>query len=968
MPPEAHPDLEHLFEQVRSQPRVRRRAYLAEISSGDDELRRQLEALLATEEEVSGDWHHPATALGRVIGGYRLLAALGHGGMAEVFLAEDTRLNRRVALKLLPERLTGHPDRVSRFQREARAASALTHPNILTIHDFGEHEGRHFIASEFVDGRTLRELLHAGPVALPEAVTIAIQIADALAAAHEAGIIHRDIKPENVMQRPDGYIKVLDFGLAKLAEASASGEDSGVSPPQPATFATRVGAVLGTVNYMSPEQARGQKVDPRSDLFSLGVVLYELVTGRRPFEGATPSHVLVAILDNEAAPLAALRPETPWELQRIVAKALSKQPEERYATARELASDLKALSQAWPSGAGSTAEKEDRPEKAAVPWRGAAPGRPGTGALDSARPQPASRRRRIWAVAALVATTTVFVVTVGVLRGWFRSGTEPPSAGRDRLEMTRVTTSGDVNAGYISADGKHLAYLVFGLDGPSLRVRDIATGADRQLVPPGPAAYWALAFAPDAQSVYYVTEESNRQVGGTLYRISIAGGAPQALTVNVAQASVTPDGRRLLLRRWQGEPRISVLLSTDLAAGDERLITSGTTSRGLLNFACSPDGTKVAYATFTREGAEMYWDLVEKPLEGGAERVLIAHSAEEIAGLAWLPDSRDLIVSREDKSSGMHQLWYLDGTNGALRRITRDLNNYSTPQVMADGSGLVATQGSRPARIWIGPVADPGRARPIGVGTANYGDLAWMPDGRLVYTQSANGETNLWIMTPDSGAPTQLTRNASANMEPDVSPDGRTIVFLSNRAGGALRLWRMDADGGNPRQLTEHDAGAPHCAPDGKWVVYHRPAPLESTIWKVPIDGGTPVQVLESQGGRPAVSPDGRWLAYQYFDDAMKRNRVAARPLSGDAPVRLFDPQVGYGSIRWTPDGSHLAYISDGKFATILLQPLAGGPPTEYRASSYQVIFGFTLSRDGSQIAYAAGQHLSDLVMLRNFR
>jgi eukaryotic-like serine/threonine-protein kinase len=366
MSPERWQQINQLFYDALARPPAARADFLAQTCGADEELRQEVLTLLVADgkadpliEQPLGAvaaelWSDlPSTAplpalIGAQFGGYQIIQALGRGGMGEVYLAQDHKLNRRVALKLLPTRFTHDPARLHRFRQEARAASALNHPNIVTIFDIGEQDGRHFMATEFVAGQTLRAALQHAHFTSAQVLDIVIQVASALDAAHQAGIIHRDIKPENIMLRPDGYVKILDFGLAKLTEPSSAnsgdvseGETRGSDLP--AGFETRSGMVLGTVNYMSPEQARGQKVDARSDLFSLGIVLYELLTSERPFAGATPNHVLVAILDAEPPPLAEQGVAAPTALQRIVDKALLKEREQRYQAAGELLTDLRAL-------------------------------------------------------------------------------------------------------------------------------------------------------------------------------------------------------------------------------------------------------------------------------------------------------------------------------------------------------------------------------------------------------------------------------------------------------------------------------------------------------------------------------------------------------------------------------------------------------------------------------------------------
>lgn len=332
--------------------------FLMRACAGDEELRKRVKAMLDADEEtdllIDHNAFEAASALlpsaeseiyvDKMIGEYRLIRELGRGGMGVVYLAFDTRLERRVALKLLPARLTNDPERVRRFQREARTASGLNHPNIITIHDFGQVGGRFYIVSEFVEGRTLRDFINKRELTISRIVDVAIQVAGALEAAHDAAIVHRDVKPENIMLRPDGYAKVLDFGLAKLTEPQSGEEEADTKASDGSSaFETHAGAVLGTVNYMSPEQARGQKVDGRSDLFSLGVVLYELISGRRPFGGPTRNHTLVAIMDNEPPPIAERTQEAPERLQEILNRTLAKDRENRFQTAREMIVELEAL-------------------------------------------------------------------------------------------------------------------------------------------------------------------------------------------------------------------------------------------------------------------------------------------------------------------------------------------------------------------------------------------------------------------------------------------------------------------------------------------------------------------------------------------------------------------------------------------------------------------------------------------------
>ncbi len=382
MTPERWKKLDVLFHEALELQEEARAAHLAKVCGGDEQLRAEAERLIAAHERESSFIDSPILAeaaaltddgdespVGRRIGHYKIVSLLGRGGMGEVFLAEDSKLNRKVALKVLPAAFTQHPDRVRRFEREAKAASALNHPNILTIHEIGEADGAHYIVSEFVEGQTLRALIERGRLGISEAMAIAEQVAGALNVAHEAGIIHRDIKPENVMVRPDGLVKVLDFGLAKLTERPAATPEADSQAETIARLSTDPGMVMGTMSYMSPEQARGQKVDHRTDIFSLGVMLYEMIVGRRPFEGATMSDVIAALLTAEPPLLRQRCVEAPAELEQIVKKCLAKDREARYQSAEELLRDLKGVEQELKSGTTAAGVKSRKFNGTPPAWR-----------------------------------------------------------------------------------------------------------------------------------------------------------------------------------------------------------------------------------------------------------------------------------------------------------------------------------------------------------------------------------------------------------------------------------------------------------------------------------------------------------------------------------------------------------------------------------------------------------------------
>jgi len=452
--PESMQELEDLFHEALELEPAPRADFIAQIRSSNPDLGAAVESLIVAHEspehlvdapaveaaaEIIVDTM-PALTAGQVVGRYQIIKPLGKGGMGEVYLASDTKLDRRVALKLLPAEFTNHKERLRRFIQEAKAASSLNHPNIITIHEIGETDGAHFIATEFIDGLTLKQSLALTRMSLPEILDVSIQMGSALQAAHAAGIIHRDIKPENIMLRPDGYVKVLDFGLAKLTEKSGISKAAGSDIDTMVKAETRPGTVMGTVNYMSPEQARGQVMDQRTDVFSFGIVLYEMAAGRPPFAAATSANPLVSILEKEPPPLDEHAPDVPAEFQRIISKALRKDREERYQTIKDLSIDLKSLKEEL-----SFAQKLERSR----PLRSSDSGPAKEAAAESAATVPrvivtapsehsaqnkGKRKSRAILIAPILVVLAGLVIGAVVL--WRRGGSKPTTASAPGVQRT----------------------------------------------------------------------------------------------------------------------------------------------------------------------------------------------------------------------------------------------------------------------------------------------------------------------------------------------------------------------------------------------------------------------------------------------------------------------------------------------------------------------------------------------------
>jgi len=528
--------------------------------------------------------------LGTRLGRYEIRSQLGAGGMGEVYVAEDTVLRRRAAVKVLAGDFTHSEERLHRFEREAYAASSLNHPNIVTIYEIGSEGELHYIATEFVAGESLRDHMRFGHMELGEIIELAIQIASALAAAHQAGIIHRDMKPENVMLRPDGFVKVLDFGLAKLAD-DADFSITDTEAPTQVLLKTEPGRVMGTINYMSPEQARGVEVDSRTDIFSLGVILYEMVARKRPFGGDTKSDVLAAVLMLEPPPLAKFFPEVPVELSRITSKALRKNPDERYQTAKEMLVDLKSVKQEL--------EFEAKTGKAAL-LRAPGEFEPAvvTGANSGAGVSTAGQTEAIPTMSELFInevkrhprrSTLTFSVALLITAGaWglyrlIRLARQPQSF--QTMRLTKLTYAGNVAERQvaISPDGKYVVYVVQDAAQQSLWLRQVATAGSVEVVQPAAVGFSGLTFSRDGNYVYYVIVENKISM---LYQVAVLGGAPRKL-IEDAYGPVTfsPDGERLVFRR----NRSLMLANRDGTA--IKTLTELNGSESWLHPAWSPDGS-----------------------------------------------------------------------------------------------------------------------------------------------------------------------------------------------------------------------------------------------------------------------------------------------------------------------------------------------------------------------------------------
>jgi serine/threonine protein kinase/tricorn protease-like protein len=930
------------------------------------------------------------------VGRYEIRSKIGEGGMGEVYLAEDAELHRNVALKVLPSEVAAHPDRMRRFKQEAQAAAALNHPNIAHIYEIGESDGVHFIALEFVDGSTLRQLIHDLQTDLPKLLRFLQHAAEGLAKAHAAGIIHRDLKPDNIMVTRDGHAKILDFGLAKLIEPQHISQTSpqGISEVATAILQqhSKPGVVLGTVGYMAPEQAQGRvnEIDHRSDIFSFGCILYEAITRRKAFEGTDAIDSLNKIIREQPTPITNFNPDVPYDLQRTVRRCLAKDPEERYQTIKDVAIEIKEVRRELQGRAGidttvppASIARSTNHQGADAAQISAAP----TSLSPTPSKHPSSaeyifdeikRHKTVTSVVVALLALVVAGIGYGIYK-WMAQQSKPAPAFQS-VKLQRLTTSGKASDAAISPDGKWVAHVKSDAGQRSLWLRLVATTSDTQVVPPSQQNYYGITFSKDGDYIYYVLGEPNNPATRTLYQVPVLGGASRKLIENVASpVSLSPDGTRLAFMR--GSPTQSALVVANADGTGERPVAVRKLPNSFSSGgpSWSPDGKRLASLVIVGPSDEAVarTAVVEVQVESGAERPITSEKwpPSDTGPVAWLSDGSGLVVIAIDLSSFSVQLWHISYPGGEVRKITNDLNNYNRLSLTADSSALVTVQTEGEMNLWVAPQGDAGRAKQISSGRGDgSAGLSWMPGGKIVYTSRASGFGDIWSMEQDGKNQKQLTAHARANSYPWATPDGRYIVFTSTRARSTRSIWRMDPDGGNLKQLTEGPGDIfPQSSPDGRWVVFQSTRSGSLRLWKVSIDGGEPVPLTDKWTANPTVSPDGSLIACFYREGQQNATvKVAIIPFAGGDPVKVLDiPNSVHGpaGLRWTPDGRALTYIDTiNGVSNIWSLPLDGSAPKQLTDFKTDQIFWFDFSRDGKNLAVSRGTQTSDVILIKDFK
>ncbi len=906
--------------------------------------------------------------IGQTISHYRITGQLGSGGMGVVYEAQDLDLGRKVALKFLPPQLSRDQNALDRFLLEARTASALNHPNICTIYAVEKvqtegGEAQSFIAMELLEGETLDRRLGAGALPLDRLLDWSIHLADALDAAHAKGIIHRDIKPANVFITPRGQVKVLDFGLAKLARPEIEMETIGATQDSPAPLhLTSPGSTVGTIAYMSPEQARGEELDTRTDLFSLGVVIYQMATGRFPFSGATSAVVFHAILELDPVPVLQLNSALPPKLEEIIEKGLEKDRDLRYQSAADLRGDLKRLKRDTESGrkeagtiSSSAVALTPTSSKVSTPVAQAAG--------QSSAVVSAVRRNKAGAgIAAVVALTVLAAAGYGV----YSLARRGKHQAFENYTITKVTDSGDAVLAAISPDGNYILSLVRNNGLSSLQLRSVPTNSTTQVQPPANVEYNGLRFSPDGNYFYFVRSDPGNNELKFLYRAPLLGGGAEKLAEDVdSNVTFSPDGSKLAFMRYDN-PKAGEyqLIVKDLHSGAETPLVSGPNKERLNDPAWSPDGKVIVCYILQPQGALTGLEVVDA--YSGQREALMRSENGIVWHPEWLPDGSGLLATYEEASSNYtrSQVVRISYPGGALTPFTRDASNYVSISAARSVPVLAAVAKEEHWNIELmSEGAGASDSKVLGKANEDF-SFAWMPDGKLITDKdyrlhAIDPETGTQaIFGTDPGVPEFLQR---------ACRDGR-LVYMQLTTESKVNIWSKDASGQNPRRLTNGSYESfPHCSPDMQWVYFFDYA--SGVVMRAPLQGGTPQKISDLHTLDFDVSVDGTALLFVTVNHAKghKEQVVEVAPDTGQVRREIAMQKPWTGPIHYSVDGKALEYVvRDNGVDNIWRQPLDGSAGKWETAFKSEHISHFEWSPDGKRLAMSRGHTDTDVVLIRD--